>query len=91
MINPQEEKFSIRQQCDLLGVNRSTLYYQPAGESEENLLLMRLLDEQYTKTPFYGVLKMEAWLRRLGYKVNRKKSGTQDISLPVAWSGHRSL
>jgi len=73
MINPQDGEFSVRQQCDLLGVNRSTLYYQPAGESEENLILMRLLDEQYTKTPFYGVLRMEAWLRSQGYEVNCKR------------------
>jgi len=45
---------SIRRQCDLLGVSRASLYYQPGGESEENLLLMRLLDEQYTRTPFTG-------------------------------------
>lgn len=73
IIDPQDSEFSIRQQCELLGVNRSTLYYQPTGESEENLLLMRLLDEQYTRTPFYGVLRMEAWLRTLGYHVNTKR------------------
>jgi putative transposase len=43
---------SVRRQCELLGVNRAGLYYQPRGESEENLRLMRLLDEQYTRTPF---------------------------------------
>lgn len=73
MIDPQDTEFSVRQQCELLDVNRSTLYYQPAGESEENLFLMRLLDEQYTRTPFYGVLRMEAWLRSLGYEVNCKR------------------
>jgi len=45
---------SVRLQCELLGVNRTGLYYEPVGESEENLLLMRLLDEQYTRAPFYG-------------------------------------
>lgn len=64
----------MRQQCELLDLNRSSLYYQPTGESEENLLLMRLLDEQYTKTPFYGVLKMTAHLRNLGYQVNEKRT-----------------
>jgi putative transposase len=43
------------------------------GESEENLQLMRLLDEQYTRTPFYGVLRMTAWLQRQGYAVNEKR------------------
>ena len=57
----------------MLGLNRSSLYYQTVGESEENLGLMRLLDEQYTRTPCYGVLKMEAYLRSLGHEVNIKR------------------
>ena len=64
---------SIRQQCSLLGLARSSYYYEPAGESEENLLLMRLLDEQYTRTPFYGSRKMTAWLHTQGYPVERKR------------------
>jgi putative transposase len=64
---------SIRRQCELLGVNRAGLYYQPRGESEENLRLMRLLDEQYTRTPFYGRRRMWAWLRDQGYEVNPKR------------------
>ncbi len=67
MLEPDNAAFSLRQQCGLLSINRSSLYYQPQGESEENLLLMRLLDEQYTQTPYYGVLKMEAHLRTLGH------------------------
>ena len=55
-------EISVRRQCELLGVNRAGLYYEPVGESEENLLLMRLLDEQYTRTPFYGSRKMTEWL-----------------------------
>jgi putative transposase len=65
--------FSLRQQCELLGLNRSGLYYRPAGESDENLGLMRLLDEQYTRTPCYGVLRMVAYLRSLGHEVNPKR------------------
>ena len=65
--------FSLRRQCELLGLNRSGLYYRPAGESEENLGLMRLLDEQYTRTPCYGVLRMAAYLRSLGHEVNPKR------------------
>jgi putative transposase len=52
---------------------RSTLYDQPLGEKGENLHLMRLLDEPYTVTPFYGVRRMTAWLRGQGYGVNRKR------------------
>jgi len=72
-VEPKDTRFSVRQQCDLLGINRSTLYYRPAGESAENLMLMRLLDEQYTRTPCYGVLKMGAYLRTQGHTVNTKR------------------
>ena len=64
---------SVRRQCELLGVNRAGLYYEPVGESEENLLLMRLLDEQYTRAPFYGSRRMTAWLATQGHEVNRKR------------------
>jgi putative transposase len=52
---------------------RSSWYYAPCGETPENLALMRLLDEQYTHTPFYGVERMTAWLRQQGYTVNLKR------------------
>ena len=67
------DEISIRRQCELLGVNRAGLYYQPLSESEENLRLMRLLDEQYTRTPFYGSRRMVAWLETQGIEVNRKR------------------
>jgi len=66
-------EISVRRQCELLGVNRSGLYYEPLGESKENLRLMRLLDEQYTRTPFYGSRKMREWLMTGGHAVNRKR------------------
>jgi putative transposase len=66
-------ELSIRRQCELLGVNRSGLYYEPVGETEENQRLMRLLDEQYTRTPFYGSRKMTEWLVKQGHEVNRKR------------------
>jgi putative transposase len=64
---------SIARQCDLVGLPRSTYYYQAQGESEENLTLMRLLDKQYTDTPYDGVRRMTAWLRSQGYHVNHKR------------------
>ena len=64
---------SVRRQCELLGLNRSTLYYQPATETEENLELMRLIDRQYTDRPYYGSRRMTAWLQERGYPVNRKR------------------
>lgn len=66
-------EISVRRQCELLGVNRSGLYYRPMGESEENLMLMRLIDEEYTRHPFYGSRRMTVWLREQGYRVNRKR------------------
>jgi putative transposase len=73
LIEPAHLQLSIRRQCALLGLARSTLYDRPLGERAENLQLMRLLDEQYTATPFYGVRRMTAWLRGQGYAVNRKR------------------
>jgi putative transposase len=73
LIEPTHAELSLRRQCGLLGLNRSTLYYQPAGESAENLQLMRLIDEQYLRTPFYGWPRMTAYLRRAGHQVNHKR------------------
>jgi putative transposase len=73
MIDVDIPHLSSRRQCDLLGLNRSTFYYAPATESEDNLRLMRLIDEQYTKTPFYGWPRMTAHVRRLGLQVNHKR------------------
>lgn len=66
---------SLRRQCQLLGVPRSTWYYEPVVESGENMLYMRLLDEQYLRTPFYGVPRMTQMLRQAGYAVNPKRVG----------------
>ena len=64
---------SIVRQCQLTSLSRSGLYYEPRGESELNLELMRLLDEQYTRTPFFGVPKMTEALRERGYVINPKR------------------
>lgn len=68
MVNP-EEQLSIRSQCNLLGINRSGLYYKTVGESEENLEIMRLLDAHFIDHPTYGVLQMQDYLCDKGYKV----------------------
>jgi putative transposase len=73
LIEPGHQQLSLTRQCQLIGLSRASLYYQPRGESGQNLHLMRLLDEQYTRTPFYGVPKMTAWLRGEGYPVNEKR------------------
>lgn len=73
LIDPCDPHLSICRQCELIGLNRSTYYLGPATESAENLRLMRLIDEQYLKTPFYGSRRMAASLRRRGEAVNRKR------------------
>jgi putative transposase len=74
-MEPNHPKIPVSRQCELVGISRSGWYYQPGGESAENLKYMRLIDEEYTHTPFYGVRRMTAWLRRQGYEVNHKRVG----------------
>lgn len=69
-----QEQLSIRRQCELLGLNRSTLYYCGVGESEENLQLMRLIDEQYLRRPIFGSRRISKWLLSQGWEVNRKRA-----------------
>lgn len=66
-------KLSIRKQCSILSINRSSFYYKPKGESNENLLLMELMDKHYLKYPTCGVLSMTDYLTDLGFKVNIKR------------------
>lgn len=73
MIVPGHPQLSIQRQCELLGLARSSYYYQAKGEDPYNLLLMRLIDEQYTKRPFFGILRMTDWLHRQGHRVNHKR------------------
>ena len=73
LVDPEHPDLSIQRQCELLGLSRSTYYYVPKGETEENLSLMRLIDEKYTAAPFYGSRKMLVWLHEIGHKVNRKR------------------
>lgn len=73
MIVSKQSGLSLSRQCDLLCIHRSGLYYKPCAESEENLAIMRLMDEQYLKTPFYGIRRLSAWLSHQGMHVNRKR------------------
>lgn len=73
LIEPGYPAISIARQCELMELARSSYYYEPMPVSEENLHLMRLLDEQYTRTPFYGIKKMTAWLGTQGQEVNHKR------------------
>jgi len=73
MIEPDKRDISIVKQCDLLGISRSGYYYSPRPESPENLKIMRMMDEQYLKTPFYGARRMHAHIKYQGYLVNIKR------------------
>jgi putative transposase len=72
-VDAADAVLSVSQQCELLGLSRSSYYYEPATESAENLALMALLDREYTAHPFRGSRGMTAWLRREGHAVNRKR------------------
>jgi putative transposase len=91
---------SVRRQCELLGLNRSGLSYEPAGETPEDLRLMRLIDERYTARPFYGSRRMTIRLTEQGEGVSRKRvrrlmrlMGLEAIypkpRLSLAGTGHR--
>jgi putative transposase len=73
LIDVDHPELSVRRQCELLGLSRSSLYYEAAPESAENLRLMRLLDEEYTAHPFYGSRRLTEWLTDQGEDVNRKR------------------
>lgn len=70
MIEANHPALSLRRQCAVLGLSRATFYRQPAGETPLNLALMRLIDDEYTRTPFYGYRKMTIRLQQQGYSVN---------------------
>jgi len=73
LIDSSNSQLSIRRQCELLGLNRSSYYYEPAQETIENLRLMRRIDEQYLKTPYFGSRRMAIMLASEGEEVNRKR------------------
>lgn len=73
MIDSGHSRLSIARQCELISISRSSFYYKGKGESELNLHLMRLIDEQFLETPYYGTRQMARHLRRQGYCVGRKR------------------
>jgi putative transposase len=73
MIDRTDGRVSLVRQCRLVGISRSSLYYRPKPPDASTLDLMRRIDEQYLKTPFYGSRKMTAWLRSQGYAVGRDR------------------
>jgi len=72
-IEPADKRIAVYRQCELLGLNRSSLYYKSRGCTEYNEMLMKLIDEQYVETPFYGIDKMTEFLCCEGHHVNHKR------------------
>ena len=75
MIDADHPRLSVARQCVLVSISRSFHYYTPKGESALNVQLMRLIDEQYLSTPWYGARQMARHLRRQGYAARRKRIG----------------
>src|SRR4051812_10300656 len=89
-------RLSINKQCELLGLARSSYYYEPMPETALNLELMGLIDQKFIERPSYGTRTMTEYLRRLGYDINRKrvarlmqKMGIQAIVPKPKWKGER--
>jgi len=66
-------EIAVARQCELLNLSKSSFYYSSTINDDCNLELMRLIDEEFTRAPFYGVRRMTAWLRTQGYEVNPKR------------------
>jgi putative transposase len=73
LVEPQAPGISLRCQCQLLGISRSSVYYRRKAVRAYDLELMRLIDEEHLRTPVYGSRRMKAYLNRLGHPVNRKR------------------
>ena len=73
MVDRRHPVLSTVRQCALLSISRSSVYYRPRGHSQKDLAVMKLIDQQYLATPFYGSRRMKVWLSRQGYSANRKR------------------
>src|SRR3954447_14337208 len=73
LVEAGHPQLSVRRQCELLGLCRSSLYYEAAAETAENLRVMQLIDQEYTAHPFLGSRRLTKWLIEHGEAVNRKR------------------
>lgn len=83
MIEKEEEGLSIVQQCILLSIYRSGIYYQPVSESELDLKIMLEIDKYYTLHPFYGTRRMSDYLKEIGHNVGRKAVRSYYIKMGI--------
>ena len=84
MIEPGNARLTVSRQCELLGMSRSGYYYRPQPVSEEDLLFLRLIDEEYTRHPFYGTRRLVDWLGTRGHEVGRDRVRSLMQQLGVA-------
>ena len=73
MVSKENDSLSVRRQCTLLQLTRSTLYYTPKGESAETLKFMEMIDRQFLETPWYGSRQMARWMQRHGHSCGRHR------------------
>lgn len=73
LLEPENSSISLRDQCLLLGINRSSYYYKPKSIDEETVELMRMVDKIYTQHPYFGSRQMSNYLRLNGHDVGRSK------------------
>ncbi len=73
IVRREDPQLSLVRRCALLGISRSSMYYQPAQAKAEDLEMIALMDRQYLKALFYGSRRMTAWLRVQGYQINRRR------------------
>jgi putative transposase len=86
LVEADNADLTVRRQCQRLGLARSSRYYQSAGETAENLRLMRLIDQEYTAYPFSGSRKLTRWLVQQGEAVNRKR-----VQRLMRWMGLEAI
>ena len=84
MIDPSRSRLSIVRQCELASISRSSFYREPTAENEETLRLMRLIDEQFLETPWYGSRQMARHLRRNGCSLDRNDKA-QKLTFGLTW------
>ena len=87
MIVPNHGKLPVSRQCELIGLSRSTLYYKPTNDNDDDLELKALIDRQFMETPYFGSRKITEMLRRQGYTINRKRVQRlmREMGLQVIW------
>jgi putative transposase len=93
LLDPDHAKLSLRKQCDILEINRSSIYYEAKPVDPYNLLLMNLIDEKYTRHPSTGIIKMVRYLRDYGHMVNHKRVRrlTRDMGLMAVYPAPKGL